>query len=84
MDLYDFNRFNQEERKATVMDLGTFIAARLSCGCRMCLYAMGKFFAEVVYLGEEEDNQIILVRAFKSKFCLEPYLELVDLSGIMM
>ena len=82
MDLYDFNRLNQEERDAAVMDKGTFIAARLSCGCTMCLYAMGKFFAEVVYLAD--DNQIILVRAFKSKFCLEPYLEMVDLSEIRM
>jgi len=43
---------------------------------------MDKFFAEVVYLADE--NQIILVRAFRSKFCLEPYLEMVDFSEIRM
>jgi len=43
---------------------------------------MGKFFAEVIYLAD--DNQIILVRAFRSKNCLEPYLKIIDLSEIIM
>jgi len=80
MDLYDFNRLNQEEREAAVWEQGTLIAVRTSCGCSMVLYSMGKFFAEVVYL--PDTNQVMLVRGFRSKSCLEPYLEMVDLSDI--
>lgn len=82
MDLYDFIRLNQEQRAATVWEQGTFIAVRISCGCSMVLYSMGKFFAEVVYLPDA--NEVMLVRGFRSKYCLEPYLEMVDLSDIMV
>ena len=82
MNLYDFIRLNQDEREATVWEQGTFIADRYSCGCNMCLYAMGSFFAEVVYLAA--DNRIALVRGFNSQLRLEPYLEMIDLSAIMM
>jgi len=82
MDFYDFIRMDQEQREAAVWEQGTFIAVRISCGCSIVLYAMDKFFAEVVYLPDM--NQVMLVRGFKSKSCLEPYLEMVDLSEIMI
>ena len=82
MTLYDFVRLNQAEREALVWLYGTFIAVRYSSGCSVCLYFMGQFFAEVFYL--PESPEVMLVRALKSKSCLDPYLEMVDLSDIML
>ncbi|KAA5539160.1 hypothetical protein [Adhaeribacter rhizoryzae] len=81
MELYDFNRYNMAHRAAAVWEKGHFLAVRQSGDCRICLYAMGKFFAEVWY--QTDNNQIELVRGFKSIACLQPYLELVDLSDII-
>ena len=81
MDLYDFIRLNQVQREALVWEQGIFLAVRYSCGTSVCLYYMGKFYAEVVYL--PESNEVMLVRGFRSKSCLEPYLEMVDLSDMM-
>lgn len=82
MELYDFNRHNQEERTALVWQHGEFISVRVSGECTLCLYHMGKFFAEIWY--READNVIDLVRGFKSTSCLEPYINMVDLSDIMI
>jgi len=82
MDIYDFNRLNQEQREALVWEQGAFLAVRNSCGCTVYLYSIGNFFAEVVFLAE--DNKVLLVRGFGSKSCLEPYLDMVDLSAILL
>jgi hypothetical protein len=82
MDFYEFSRLNQDQREALVKKRGIFLAVRMSCGCKISLYHMSNFYAEVVYL--PESNEIILVRSFKSKSCLDPYLEMVDLSGILI
>lgn len=81
MELYDFNRYNLAQRAAIIWEKGQFLAFRHRGDCRIFLYAMGKFFAEVWY--QSENNQIESVRGFKSTACLEPYLELVDLSEII-
>ena len=81
MDIYDFIRLNQEQREALVWEKGTFLAVRYSRGTSVCLYYMGKFYAEVVYLSES--NEVLLVRGFRTKSCLEPYLDMVDLSDMM-
>jgi len=82
MDFYDFSRLNQDQREVLVKKQGIFLAARMSCGCSIGLYHMSTFYAEVVYL--PESNEIILVRSFKNKSCLDPYLEMIDLSGILI
>ncbi|WP_262719609.1 hypothetical protein [Adhaeribacter rhizoryzae] len=42
---------------------------------------MGKFFAEVWF--DQVQNHIVKVRTFKCQQCLEPYLDLVDLSDVI-
>jgi hypothetical protein len=81
MELYDFNHYQLAHRAALVGEQGQFLAVRQSGDCRVCLYTMGNFWAEVWY--QAENNQIALVRGFKSQACLEPYLVLVDLSDLM-
>ena len=81
MDIYDFIRLNPDQREALVWEKGTFLAVRYSSGASVCLYYMGKFYAEVVYL--PDSNQVMLVRGFKSNSRLDPFLEMVDLSDII-
>ncbi|QMU30152.1 hypothetical protein HUW48_19900 [Adhaeribacter radiodurans] len=78
MQLYDFIKCNSDQRKAMVWEHGQFVADRISGDYTVCLYHMGKFFAEIWY--HVADNEIQTVRGFKSLAQLEPYLNLVDIS----
>lgn len=80
MNLYEFHILNHEQRLALVWAKGEFLAIRSSGQCNLCLYSMGNFFAEVLY--RVADNKVQLVRGFKKTSCLEPYLDMVDLSEI--
>ncbi len=80
MELYDFNRHAQAGREELVWRYGAFLVARPQEEYYLVLYNMGTFFAEVQY--RKESNSIEWVRGFKSMSCLQPYLDLVDLSEI--
>ncbi|PSR56063.1 hypothetical protein AHMF7605_22455 [Adhaeribacter arboris] len=80
MELYDFNRGNYNQRAEMVWNKGEFLAARISGNYTLCLYHMGNFFAEIWY--RVADNEVQGVRGFNSIICLEPYLNMVDLSDI--
>ncbi len=80
MNLCEFNQSNHEQRIALIWKQGTYLEGRSSGAYSICLYSMGKFFAEVWYIAE--DNQISLIRGFTSNSFPEPYLEKVDLSNI--
>lgn len=80
MTLSRFNQKSQAQRAALVWEQGKFITVRLRGSCNICLYCMGKFFAEIWY--RVADNEVHAVRGFISKACLEPYLEMVDLSDL--
>lgn len=80
MTLNDFNKGYQSNRVSYVWQHGTFLAGRPWQKHRVCLYHMGEFFAEVYY--RVRDNQVDLVRGFKNRELLEPYLGDIDVSGI--
>jgi hypothetical protein len=67
-------------REEFVRTRGQFLATRHERGCRVVLYHLGGFFAEVWY--SPEDNQIALVHDFNSMQLLEPYLETIDLEEL--
>jgi hypothetical protein len=81
MDYYAFNCLPREERAELVWQHGRFLAIRSEFGCSVVLYHLYGFFAEVWY--SPEDNQIALVHGFGSKQLLEPYLEVIDLEGLL-
>lgn len=81
MDFYAFNCLPIEDRAALVWQCGRFLAIRHKLGCSVVLYHLESFFAEVWY--SPEDNQIALVHGFDSKQLLEPYLEVIDLEGLL-
>jgi hypothetical protein len=82
MELYDFNRESISQRAVAVWEHGTFLAIRRSRDCQLILYHMGPFFAEVWY--QVEANKLEMVLGFKTKARLDPYLEQVDLSGLLV
>ncbi|SIR32410.1 hypothetical protein SAMN05421545_3130 [Pontibacter lucknowensis] len=81
MNLYEFNLKPLPERISAVWEHGSFLAIRSEASYSIVLYHMGKFFAEVWY--NPYNNQIERTRSFKSKNCLEPYLNLIDLSELL-
>ncbi|PSR55906.1 hypothetical protein AHMF7605_21580 [Adhaeribacter arboris] len=81
MNLYYFHQLPSEDRATLVWEQGEFLTVRVSGNCNVCLYDMRKFFAEIWYRVEE--NEVEAVRGFTSNSCLEPYLNLVDLSDII-
>ena len=81
MNLYDFLSLTQERKEIVVWTQGNLLIVRQHREYSMYLYFIGNFFAEVLH--RLADNQIVLIRGFKSKFGLDPYLEMVDLSDIL-
>ncbi|MFD3003644.1 hypothetical protein ACFS7Z_25025 [Pontibacter toksunensis] len=81
MDFYAFNCLPRDTRADLVWQRGCFLAIRLEMGCSVVLYHMESFFAEVWY--SPEDNQIALVHGFEKGKLLEPYLDTIDLEGLL-
>ncbi|RDV11866.1 hypothetical protein DXT99_23465 [Pontibacter diazotrophicus] len=81
MNIYQFNYYALDQRAEMVWQYGSYLAVRHDGGHSVVLYHMGEFFAEVWY--SPEDNQVKTVRGFKSKTCLEPYLQMVSLEELM-
>jgi hypothetical protein len=81
MDVDEFHRRTVDERVRLVWEHGSFLCLRHAKRCSVMLYHMGGFFAEVWYLPQE--NRIDSICGFTGKACLEPYLEMIDLQGLM-
>jgi hypothetical protein len=69
--LYDFHAMTIQEKAAAVWE-GTSIGDRPEGNLFVQLYNMGTFYAEVFY--DQELNEIVKVRGFKSTKLIEPYL----------
>jgi len=71
MTLYEFNSLTLEEKQATVWEKGVFLDNYITQDIKTNCYAIDKFFAEVVYDGEQ--NVITEVRSFKYGHSLDKY-----------
>ncbi|WP_028873704.1 hypothetical protein [Psychroserpens burtonensis] len=74
MTLYEFNILYVNERMEAVNQYGTFIDNYITKTERCNLYAINKFFVEVVYDGVH--NTITEVRSFKTGRLLDKYSNL--------
>lgn len=81
MTLHTFLLHDHEQRAAFVRVKGAFLALRKSGAYTICLFSIDTFFAEVWY--RLADQEVEMVRAFKSLELLEPYLEMVELSELV-
>lgn len=77
MTLYEFNLLDSlNDKMNAVNELGTFIDNHITKLERCNLYAIDKFFVEVVY--SSEFNSITEIRSFKTGKTLDKYS--IDLS----
>lgn len=81
LNLYLFSHYSLDKRAELVWEHGQFLALRQEGRCSILLYHLKEFFAEVWY--EQEGYEIVLVRGFDNRRMLEPYLEAVDLAGLL-
>ena len=74
MTLYQFNLLALNERMEAVNQYGTFIDNHISDLEKCNLYAIGLFFAEVVY--DSQSNTITEIKSFKTGYLLDKYSNL--------
>jgi hypothetical protein len=79
MTLYQFNILTEDNKLKTVWDIGEFIKNHISIDGIKNLYAINKFYLEVVY--DATNNKIIGVESFKTGKDLDKYLP--DLSRLI-
>ena len=80
MDLYKFNCLPIERRAQLLSQFGRLLAEGHQECYYKALYHMGGFFAEV--WRSPANKQIVSVRGFESKDCLDPYLNMIDLDDL--
>ena len=71
MTLYNFNKLSLEDKQAVLWKDGQFLDNHITDKEKCNVYALGKFFVEVVY--DPENNTIIEVRCFKTGHLLDKY-----------
>ena len=74
MTLYEFNLLDFNHRMEAINQYGQFIDNHLNNEERCNLYAIDKFFVEVVY--NSEYNTIVEIRSFKTGYLLDKYSNL--------
>lgn len=77
MTLYEFNLLDLNNKMEAVNQLGSFIDNHLTKNERCNLYAIDKFFVEVVY--NPDYNIITELRSFKSGHLLNKYSKNISL-----
>ncbi|GAA4443352.1 hypothetical protein GCM10023188_43970 [Pontibacter saemangeumensis] len=81
LNLFLFSHYSLNKRADLVWRHGRFLALRQERDCSVALYDLRAFFAEVWYA--QEGNEILLVRGFRDPGMLAPYLEGIDLEGLL-
>jgi hypothetical protein len=76
MTLYEFNILTEDNKLKTVWDIGEFIENHISIDGIKNLYAINKFYVEVVY--DAQNNQITGVESFKTGKDLDKYLPSIE------
>jgi hypothetical protein len=76
LTLYKFNQLSEDNKLKTVWDIGEFIENHISIDGIKNLYAINKFYVEVVY--DAQNNQIIGVESFKTGKDLDKYLPSIE------
>jgi hypothetical protein len=81
LGIYGFLRLSLNERADVTWNVGTFLHNRNGNGFHGNLYAVEDFYVEVLY--DTERNTIVDVSPFTALHLLDPYLDNIDLSGLM-
>ena len=71
MTLYEFKKLGLSDKMEAVNQFGTFLDNHITKAERCNLYAIDKFFVEVIY--NSEMNTITEIRTFKAGRLLDKY-----------
>ncbi|MBG8555654.1 hypothetical protein [Hymenobacter guriensis] len=77
MDLDAFKELHQTQQQHCLAQAGHHLADRAEQGCRLQLFALAGFYAEVWRLVGEE--RVLFINPFQNPAQLQPWLEAVQL-----
>lgn len=81
MTIWEFSIMEKEDQEIVLDKHGTFLATREEDGFIFDLYKMNSFYVEFFYF--TNDHGKIVVRCFNSVEELKPYLDIINLDGLM-
>jgi hypothetical protein len=76
-----FNTLPKKAQQELLLAEGTFLAERADGPFRIMLYQLDSFYVEVHFFNLY--NKVAFFSAFDSVEALEPYLEAIDVSGML-
>ena len=79
--IYDYNILDFNNKADYLWKHGEFLVTRKTSVGSANLYSISDFFVEVNY--DNEKNEIVDLRSFKSHKLLEPYLDYIDLEKLL-
>ncbi|WP_438423276.1 hypothetical protein [Aquimarina macrocephali] len=78
MTLYEFNTLPDFDKGKVIFSMGEFIHSINEGNTRTALYAINRFYVEVVY--DSSENKITRFNSFKTGFLLDKYSESINFS----
>ena len=81
MTMYEFSILDKEDQEIYLDKHGTFLVTREENGFIFDLYKMDSFYVEFFYY--TNDHGKIVVRCFSSIEELKPYLDIIDIDGLV-
>ena len=81
MVLNHFNALPKKAQQEVLLAQGTFLSERADGPFRIMLYQLDGFYVEVHFFNLY--NKVAFFSAFDTLEALEPYLEAIDVSGVL-
>jgi hypothetical protein len=81
MTLQHFRALSQDKQYKKLLLSGEFLTSRDTDENCILLFQLGNFYVELFF--DKECEEIIYSRSFKNTDKLNPYLEKIDISGII-
>jgi hypothetical protein len=81
MVLNDFNMLPKKAQQEVLLAQGTFLTERADGPFRIMLYQLDGFYVEVHFFNLY--NKVAFFSAFDTIEALEPYLDTIDVSGML-
>jgi len=81
MTLNEFKALNLNDQAETTWQHGVLLDDRQEGKRYMILYRIDNFFAEIHY--DQDMNEITGIKSFASDTPLQPYLDKIDLEGLL-
>lgn len=82
MMLYEFKRLVPVIQEYIIHERGIELAKRKGRNRHMVLYFVDSFYVEVSYL--PSTHNITMIRSFKTDTFLQPYLEQIDITCLLL